>query len=581
MEKCLKEKSVNPADYPDNNKTTDCRRMFLKQVGALGTLLVGTGVAAHTSVNENNDEIRVNDGDFSNGNCEGAKRADEAYKIRVDAAKWQRKVPIPKHPDNGDEVRYHNKIGNFSKGLPHNQMGEVDLYAYKAMLNALSTGSPHDFEMIPMGSPPEYRRKLVNPQASLAFDLQGTDSHQLAIPPAPKLKSAEMAGEMVEDYWMALSRDVPFNEYAVNPTTINAAAELSSMSDFRGPKEMGKVTPETLYRVNVPGALVGPYISQFLWMIAPFGATFIGPNMLTALPGIDYGFNYNEWLGLQNGYAPQQSDQFDTVRRYIRNGRDLSTWVHIDKLFESYFNSLLIMLSQPADDPFMSGLGVPFNEGNPYNRSKNQEGFGTLGGENVLVLVCEVATRALKGQWFQKWGVHRRLRPEAYAGLVHLRKSYNVPYPINEEVLNSSAVNQVYSQYGSYLLPLAYPEGSPLHPSYGAGHATVAGACVTILKAWFDENFVLPNPVVASSDGLSLFPYAGPPLTLGGELNKIATNIAIGRDHAGVHWRSDAYASLVLGETIAISIMKDQQATYNENFSGFTFTKFDGTKITV
>ncbi len=33
-------------------------------------------------------------------------------------------------------------------------------------------------------------------------------------------------------------------------------------------------------------------------------------------------------------------------------------------------------------------------------------------------------------------------------------------------------------------LPMAFQEGSPMHPSYGAGHATVAGACVTILKAY-------------------------------------------------------------------------------------------------
>jgi hypothetical protein len=40
------------------------------------------------------------------------------------------------------------------------------------------------------------------------------------------------------------------------------------------------------------------------------------------------------------------------------------------------------------------------------------------------------------------------------------------------------------------LLPMAFQEGSPMHPSYGAGHATVAGACVTILKAFFDGDVV-------------------------------------------------------------------------------------------
>ena len=113
------------------------------------------------------------------------------------------------------------------------------------------------------------------------------------------------------------------------------------------------------------------------------------------------------------------------------------------------------------------------------------------------------------------------------------------------------------------------------------GHATVAGACVTILKALFDENYVIPHPVVPTADGLSLVPYTGPALTVGGELNKVASDIATGRNLAGVHWRSDAYASLRAGEALAISILRDQKATYNEKFDGFTFTKFDGTRVTV
>ena len=117
--------------------------------------------------------------------------------------------------------------------------------------------------------------------------------------------------------------------------------------------------------------------------------------------------------------------------------------------------------------------------------------------------------------------------------------------------------------------------------AYGAGHATVAGACVTILKAWFDESYVIPNPMQATPDGLALVPYAAASLTVGGELNKLAANVAIGRNIAGVHWRSDATESLKLGEAIAISILRDHRLCYNEDFGGFTLTKFDGTTVTV
>src|SRR5262249_27733774 len=123
--------------------------------------------------------------------------------------------------------------------------------------------------------------------------------------------------------------------------------------------------------------------------------------------------------------------------------------------------------------------------------------------------------------------------------------------------------------------------GCPTHPAYGAGHATVAGACTTVLKAWFDENYVIPNPVQPSPDGLSLVPYVGPPLTVGGELNKLATNVAIGSNTAGVHWRSDATGSHKLGEAVALGVLRDQRGCYNEVFGGFSLTKFDGTTITI
>lgn len=90
--------------------------------------------------------------------------------------------------------------------------------------------------------------------------------------------------------------------------------------------------------------------------------------------------------------------------------------------------------------------------------------------------------------------------------------------------------------------------------------------------------------MVASSDGLSLLPYTGgdaSQMTLAGELHKLAGNIAIGRNYAGIHWRSDYVNAVLLGEAVAISLLRDQRNCYNELFRGFTFTKFDGTSLTI
>ena len=381
---------------------------------------------------------------------------------------------------------------------------------------------------------------------------------------------------------MALCRDVAFRDYGTNALTLAAAADLSARRDFRGPKSGGQVTPGTLYRGLTPGDLNGPYISQFLLQPLPLGANYIEQRMRTTVAGSEFLTTYSEWLEVQRGCKPTHSINYDATRRYLRNGRDLSQWVHVDVLYQAYFHAMLMLLTPPdAGDENSSGLGVPFDGGNPYASSATQDAFGTFGGPHIAALMAEVATRALKAVWFQKWFVHRRLRPEAFAGRIHNHITRVATYPLSSDLESSTVLAALFQKNGTYLLPLAFPEGSPLHPSYGSGHATVAGACVTILKAWFNETHVLPNPVVASADGLSHDPYSGPPLTVGGELNKLASNVAHGRNMAGVHWRTDAIESLNLGEAVAISVLRDQKACYNESFNGFSLTKFDGTAITV
>lgn len=521
---------------------------------------------------------------FEGERLTSVERADKSFTIRMKAATDQRDFAIPTHAANGDESLYPNRIANYSKGLPHNARGEVSASAYNAFLTALASGKVSDFDAIPLGcSTPSFRRKLVNPQGGLAFDLQGTDAHQLTQPPAPAFASAEQAGEIVENYWMALCRDVPFSEYGSHPLTLQACAELSSLSDFRGPKIGGQVTPECLFRGVMPGDLTGPYVSQFLYKPCPFGANYVEQRMRTHVAGLKFMTQYVQWLSVQNGCVPSQAEPFETTRRFIYNGRDIGQWVHIDVLFQAYFHACLI-LGTPVGtgvDANSSGIGAPINPGNPYLVSQNQEGFATFGPPYFKTLMCEISTRALKTVWHQKWFVHRRLRPEVFAGRVHNHITGLASYPIHAEALNSQAVQLCFSQNGSYLLPMEYPEGSPLHPSYGAGHATVAGACVTMLKAMFDENYVIPNPVMPNpSDPTQLIPYIGPPLTVGGELNKLASNIAIGRNIAGVHWRSDATESQILGEQCAIRVLLDQRGCYNEKFEGYKFTTFDGTLTT-
>jgi hypothetical protein len=540
------------------------RRSFLRTLGAGAAATVALNSLGQNALDAGTETCTL-------GPQTAHHRKVTARDLRREAAQLAYKRPNPDHLCNGEEVDYdRTRIANFSKGLPHNSLGEVDPAAYNALLAALASGHPDDFEAIPLGG----MRPLRNPQASLAFDLEGPDSHHLAIRPAPRIDGPENSAEAAELYWMALARDVRFTDYASNPIIAQAATDLSAFSDFRGPKQAGQVTPATIFRGNTPGDLAGPYLSQFLLKDVPFGSLTISHRQQTVVGAFDYMTTFDTWLNIQNGAAAGQ-DRFDSQRRFIRNGRDLGQYVHVDALYEAYLNACLILL----------GLGAPFDPGNPYASTTAQDAFSTWGGPHILSLVTEVATRALKAVWCQKWFVHRRLRPEAFGGLVHNRliDRAAADYPINEEILTSDALPAVFEKYGSYLLPQAYPEGSPLHPAYGGGHATVAGACVTILKAWFDESFVIPNPVVPNRQGTALVAYTGPDagsLTVGGELNKVAANIAMGRNIAGIHWRTDFSEVLTLGEEVAIGILKEQQATYHEG-GRFTLTKFDGTTVTI
>jgi len=496
------------------------------------------------------------------------QRRSEAFEKRIQSALFQKNLILQEQRCNDDEILYANKIGNYTKALPHNLLGQVNLEAYNIWIRTLTTGNPEKFELIPLGG----SRKLVNPQASYAYEMVGPDSNHLTIPPAPSFSSVIEASEMAEDYWMALIRDVPFVDYNTNHETKVAAEDLSKFSVFEGPKCKCKVTTETLFRSNVPGALEGPYVSQFLLMDIPFGAKTITQKYSVPVEKIDYMTSYNEWLNIQNGQASSSALKLDPVSRYISNGRDLGEYVHKDNSIQAALTACSILL----------GFGQKaLSLSNPYLFSKTQEGFATFGSPQILDFATRAARMALEAAWFQKFLVHRRVRPEEFGGCVQNLKTCAAKYPINPELLASRVLEVVFKKYGTYLLPMAYPEGCPTHPAYPAGHATQIGAGVTILKAFFNEDYVIPNPVVASADGLKLQPYLDGDLKVGGELNKLAANIALGRDFAGVHWRSDCLEGMKLGESVAIGLLQDYRDTYNEEFQGFSFTKFDGTKVII
>ncbi len=537
-------------------------------------------------------------------NYGSSSRAGASYTYRKTTAQND-DIDIGKLPDNGDDSRFTDYSGLWSKCLKHDGLGVVNATSYKSFLYALTTGNFSDFENIIVGNPggAGFTSTLNDPQGAFAFDLEGLDSHATNIPPAPSVTSAQTADEFVEHYWAAMMRDVQFTQYTNSSVASQAASDLNKLTyvKSRGSLFPYPVTPQNLFRGQFypgDGNVQGPYLSQFL--LQP---TFMGVQPLTQQyqrflsvgdGGADYMTTVDEYQAVQNGQVPVKQLAFDSHFRFARMGRDMSAYTHVDALHQAYFVALLVLC----------GIHAPMNPGNPYGPtgvSQTEHGFHTFGSMfgsvDGFATIPEMATRALKAAWFHKWVVNLRQRPEEYGALVQANITHTHPFPqaagqLHSDVFKSAALGLIYSQHGSYLLPQAFPEASPTHPCYPTGHGTVGGACIAALKFFFDGSQPIrpllqragSDVMVPSADGLSLVPYTGSDrdsLTINGELAKLGWNITTGHGiHAGIHFRSSSYWSLILGEQVGLSILKDRADSYNEPFT-IKITKFDGTTATI
>jgi hypothetical protein len=580
---------------PQERKRKDAvtRRGFLGRIGGVTAVTMAAGsIPLEPLLGEKHSVADAAIVDFK-----PAVRAARSMQYRKKVAQDEG-INVGNQPDNGDATAFSDFSGSFSKALLHDGLGVPNAAAWLSLKNALLSGEHSDFKDIIIGAPGGGPNSKLNcPQGALAFDLEGLDSHATVIPPAPGVASAQTAAEQVEHYWAALLADLPFTEYPTNALVAQAVSDMNKLSFLRssGNNQFPfPVTPQNLFRgrfVAGDGNVQGPYVSQFMIQPTYYGAQFLSQQYQTFLPvgggGSAFMTSVSEYQLVQNGGDSGRQVAVDPRFRYIRNGRDLAAYTRVDVLYQAYFTAMLCL----------AGMGAPPNPGNPYIGSKTEKGFGTLGGPDVAATLAEMATRALKASWFHKWIVNMRMRPEEYGALVQANLTHTTPFPkaagaLHSDIFGSAALPITFSNYGSYLLPQAFPEGSPTHPCYPTGHGTVGGACITLLKFFFDGSQNIRQLLtgagrdvyVPSADGLSLNTYTGEDrnnLDINGELNKLAYNISIGHGvHAGIHFRSSTYWSILLGEQVALSVLRDRAGSYNEPFT-ITITKFDGTKATI
>jgi membrane-associated phospholipid phosphatase len=283
----------------------------------------------------------------------------------------------------------------------------------------------------------------------------------------------------------------------------------------------------------------------------------------------------------------------------------MGTHVHTDGPYQEYYRAATVLVF----------WDFPRTRESPYPGSVNEADGVTFGPVDPFSLVGAVSYEAFKAAWAQKWRAFRRIRPEAMAGLVELDRNRAGSVPgqglaallegdVADDVL--SVVEEYNARQGTYgfadgatdtaLLGQMYPEGSPTHPAYPSGHATVAGAGVTVLKALFADEAPItatgmrpvgidpedPTEHVFIDRGRYAHPDV-PEMTVGSELDKLASNIAHARMFGGVHYRSDGERGIRLGEQVAVRFLQDHLRSYPETeFGGaFRFTDRDGRRLEV
>ncbi len=217
------------------------RRRFIAGLGA-ATAAVSSGVlaplVATSSANARETADLSTQSDFSaaragNGLPAGVShnRLVQAFSIRVGEATQDALVGPAVNINNGDPLLYEDQGGTYTKGLPHDNFGRVDLQAFGTLLDALNSGKFSDFQKIIVGG----TRTLNGPQGGLAFDLEALDAVQFGqpqVPPAPKTASDQNATELLEHYWASLLRDVAFTDYGSSSVAVAAAAELGATADL-------------------------------------------------------------------------------------------------------------------------------------------------------------------------------------------------------------------------------------------------------------------------------------------------------------------------------------------------------------
>ncbi|OCX66908.1 hypothetical protein BFP70_03520 [Thioclava sp. SK-1] len=581
---------------------------------------------------------------------DGASRLAIAQEHRAALSRLVQTLPQQPAQPNEDEKTCSTAPMSFTKGLPHDAYGLVEPQQYRTFTAQLWRPLPQM----------AHHAQAVGHR----FDLSGPDVSSFNLPAAPHIGSSEACAEIALLYVMALLRDsdvqaleagtqpLPYCYPALHPNhgqPVTAAAMVSELrklpwidADARPDGANGPLSQEEKYRRATlwedqdpqkgltlrvlargisPGARKGPHISQFLLLgtarhrhVLPhdqqydirsgqvsLGAQRVDQRIEEPTPQRDYLSDWNAWLDAQTSVTQHVTPSQTGRQCFISQPRHLANLAHECQPYQPFVLAAEILRAQGL----RPSIDAPLH-----------------------MLLADVANRAHRAAYRQKFQIHRRARPEVlaarltqtYHGLTgamsptvvarftDMLEELGADHPddisrpgvllswisARNDVNNAQAGVAIAGhdiRHANFLLPQAFPGGAPGSPSYGCATAAAAAACATVLKAVFDGAMPLPEALGTATylhahpDAATLVDWTGPQddfghATLADELDKLAENLSCGRGFAGVAHRSDLVESLRLGERVAAAVLQDHILSY-EGPVALTLTDIDHRQIII
>lgn len=409
----------------------------------------------------------------------------------------------------------------------------------------------------------EYISAPVDPAGALLKIPSYAEQLVKQMSPPPREGSRELAAELLELYWCERLRDLPFESYEQDHVCRIAFEELKAL----GLDAYQNRPSHQLF--GAPwSAQNGYYLSAFLLADVPKWPARQKQKYPSFLVGEDFGVDEGQWQWLQSGEMfMSKPNELKAEVDYLRTGRRLATLVYQDHPTQ-LFDNVAVQLNQIRFRVLRRRGVWGFHERyTPFV-------FGGIPDLMCHVSVC--CKLALDACWLAKWGRFLYPRPEEVSHWVLLSKD-GEPLWMTRQILAGSQLLRATGDLK--LLSQAYPDGAPIHPSYPAGHAAIAGAAITVIKAFLRPDAELPSGFVDWEE-IGIATPVNETLRVNDELNKLAWNVSFGRSFAGIHFRSDSVSGLLLGEELALQYLSEIKKTFPAPVP-FTIRRLSGQDVRI